>query len=144
MASNFTKNEAWRVARGLVKLVYAFAEKFPPLELYALGAQMRRAVHSVHLNIAEGQGRLSNVEWQQFLGHARGSLMELESASIAAFDLHYCTKEEGAELAKSIRRCAQVVNGCLRSSLRGDFPGRKFKSPPANGERRTRSSRRRS
>jgi len=91
---------------------------------------MRRGVHSVHSNIAEGCDRLSNGEWQQFLGQARGSLMELESDVIAAFDLKYCTQNEASELTEQISRVAQLINGLLRSSAKG-FPAKKYK--PVNG-----------
>jgi four helix bundle protein len=50
---------------------------------------MRRAAMSVASHIAEGQGRLTKGEFQQFLGHARGSLLELETQIAIAFDLGY-------------------------------------------------------
>lgn len=90
---------------------------------------MRRAVHSVHSNIAEGSGRLSNGERQQFLGQSRGSVMELESDVVAAFDLGYCTQEEAAALTAKRQRVAQLINGLLRSSSKG-FANKKFKAKP--------------
>jgi four helix bundle protein len=88
---------------------------------------MRKAVHSVHSNIAEGNGRLSDGEWQQFLGHARGSLMELESDVIAAFDLKYITAAEADEPAEQIRKTTQLVNGLLRASMRAPHKEKKYK-----------------
>ncbi|HVS33700.1 MAG TPA: four helix bundle protein [Thermoanaerobaculia bacterium] len=126
--SSFRDIEAWQHARGLVRPVYEFTRRFPPEEQYVLTPQMRKAVHSVHSNIAEGRGRLSNAEWQQFLGQARGSLMELESDVIAAFDLEYATAEEVADLGIRIQRAAQVLNGLLRSTRRG-FKQKKYKPP---------------
>ena len=87
---------------------------------------MRKAVHSVHSNIAEGRGRLSNGEWQQFLGQARDSLMALESDVIAAFDLKHCTQDEAANVTQRIKRVAQLINGLLRASAKG-FPAKKYK-----------------
>ena len=124
--SNFRKLEAWRIARRLVKDVYSFTDHFPAHERYCLSQQMRKAVHSVHSNIAEGDGRLSQGEWIQFLGHARGSLMELESDVIAAFDLAYCDKESASRIGLQIRRAAQLVNGLLRSTMRKHFDAKKF------------------
>ena len=106
--------------------MYAFTDRFPGEEKYILVQQMRRAVHSVHSNIAEGNGRLSNGEWQQFLGQARGSLLELESDVIAAWDLKYCTVEEAAELTNKITRALRTINGCLRKSAQG-FAAKKYK-----------------
>jgi four helix bundle protein len=74
-------------------------------------------MHGVHSNIAEGAGRLSNGEWQQFLGQARGSLMEVESDVIAASDLEYACDADVAEVGKQIQKTAQLVNGLLRKSM---------------------------
>lgn len=129
---SFRDIDAWRAAGRLVRPVYNFTSKFPAHELYCLTQQMRRAVHSAHPNIAEGSGRLSNGEWQQFLGQARGSLLEIESDVIAAFDLMYCTQTEAAELTKLIKKALQILNGLLRSTTRG-FKNKKFKPAPVNG-----------
>jgi four helix bundle protein len=70
----------WKRGRRLVRQIDQLTDIFPQHELDGLTAQMRRASTSVPLNIAEGKGRLTNGEWQQFLGYARGSLLEFESA----------------------------------------------------------------
>ena len=125
--SNFQNLDAWRSAQRLVKIIYELTDGFPPAERYCLTQQMRRAVHSVHSNIAEGSGRLSNGEWQQFLGHARGSLMELESDLVAALDLSYCGEAAATEVGAQVRQTARLVNGLLRSSMQAAFKGKKYK-----------------
>jgi four helix bundle protein len=136
--SNFRNLDAWQAARRLVKSIYDFTDQFPQHERYCLTQQMRKAVHSVHSNIAEGTGRLSNGEWQQFLGQARGSLMEVESDVIAAFDLKYCSDAEVAAVGKQIQKAAQLVNGLLRKSMHPTFKNKKYKPvEPANGKRQT-------
>ena len=57
--------------------VYRLSEQFPKNEIYGLTAQLRRAAVSVPSNIAEDQGRLTKGEFIQFLGQARGSLLEI-------------------------------------------------------------------
>ncbi len=42
---------------------------------------------------AEGQGRLSRREFRQFLGQARGSLIELETQVVIAGNLGYLSPE---------------------------------------------------
>jgi four helix bundle protein len=70
---------AWQKAMELITEVYRETLRFPPEELYGLTSQMRRTAVSIAGNIAEGQGRVTKGEFIQFLGHARGSLLELET-----------------------------------------------------------------
>jgi len=70
---------AWPKAIGLVTAVYDYTRAFPDSERFGLTSQLRRAAVSVPSNIAEGQGRASTGEFNQFLGHARGSLLEIET-----------------------------------------------------------------
>src|SRR5438132_1938435 len=125
--SSYQNLVAWKRARRLVKAIYALTDGFPKDEKYVLTTQMRRAAISVPSNLAEGHGRLSNGEWQQFLGQARGSLMELESDAIIAFDLGYASRETISSIGESIREVLKLVNGLLRASVKG-FEKKKFKS----------------
>jgi len=117
--------DAWKRARRLVRHVYDLTNKFPSHEQYGLTSQIRRASTSVPLNIAEGNGRLTVGEWQQFLGYARGSLLELESALIIAFDLKYVTREQIQPFGERIALVIKPINGLLRASTAG-FPTKKF------------------
>ncbi len=70
---------AWQKAMNLAEAVYQFTRSFPKEEIYGITSQIRRCAVSIPANIAEGQGRRSKKEFQQFLGHARGSLLELDT-----------------------------------------------------------------
>lgn len=94
--------------------------------MYVLTAQIRRAAHSVPLNIAEGSGRLSNGEWQQFLGQARGSILEIESALIQSYDLRYATQETLAPVMAHVQHVVKLINGLLRSSMNAP-PQKKYR-----------------
>ena len=84
----------YQEAKELVKSVYAFLDKFPKYETYALGDQLRRAVTSVPSNIAEGSGRFSVKEKIHFIEIAYGSLTETLCQFDIAHDLNYITDEE--------------------------------------------------
>ncbi|HET7748647.1 MAG TPA: four helix bundle protein [Terriglobales bacterium] len=67
--------------------IYRITKTFPQNELYGITSQLRRASVSVPANIAEGQGRQTTGEFRQFLGHARGSLLETETHTLLAMRL---------------------------------------------------------
>ena len=60
--------------------VYKLAAALPADEKYNLGNQLRKAVSSVPLNIAEGSGSASNTEFGRFLSYAYRSLKEVVTA----------------------------------------------------------------
>jgi four helix bundle protein len=99
----------------LVTETYRATQKFPKEEIYGLTSQIRRAAVSIPSNIAEGQGRLSRGEFKQFLGHARGSVFELESQILIAFHLGYLDSEETGHLRSRITEVGRILNGLLKS-----------------------------
>ena len=99
----------------LVTEVYKVSESFPKEELYGLTSQLRRAAVSVPANIAEGQGRRSKGEFQQFLGYARGSLLEVETLIMVAVNLNYLTENEAARLLDRSAEVGKILNGLLGS-----------------------------
>jgi four helix bundle protein len=72
--------DIWNRAMDYAVAVYQFAAALPELEKYNLASQLRRAVTSAPLNIAEGCGAASNVEFGRFLGFAYRSLKEVVTA----------------------------------------------------------------
>ena len=108
----------WQKAMTLVTEVYRYTEAFPRTELYGLTSQLRRAAVSVPSNIAEGQGRSSTGEFKQFLGHARGSLLEVETQLEIAYRLKYLSEENCAILTRECSEVGRVLNGLMTSLAR--------------------------
>jgi len=96
---------AWQKAITLAECVYELTEAFPKREMYGLARQLRSAAVSVPSNIAEGHGRITRGEWQQFLGIARGSLLEVETELILASRFRYIDK---TELATALNESSEV------------------------------------
>ena len=89
MSRTYRELLVWKKAKQLATLVYHETEHFPKAERFGLTSQTRRAAISIPSNIAEGQGRLTKGEFRQFLGHARSSILELETQLEIAYDLGY-------------------------------------------------------
>jgi four helix bundle protein len=118
MASSFQDLRVWQEAIKLAVAIYGVTEKFPKHELYGLTSQIRRAAVSVASNIAEGKGHRSNREFCNFLFHARGSLLELQTQLIIARELKYLPISDAEALlaqAAGVARALNALIGALRS-----------------------------
>jgi four helix bundle protein len=105
----------WQKAMDLTVEIYQITKMFPKEELYGLTSQIRRSSSSIAANIAEGQGRRLSGEFKQFLGIARGSLLELETHIELAFRVGYITKEHFVKLQGIISEVGRILNGLMRS-----------------------------
>ena len=105
----------WKKSMSLVLEVYRSTNAFPKTETYGLATQMRRAVVSIPSNIAEGQARLSTAEFKQSLGHARGSLMEVETYVLLAQELSYLESDQSESLLARTAEVGKILNGLLNS-----------------------------
>src|SRR5262245_50281655 len=72
--------DIWNRAMDYAVAIYEFIARLPEEEKYNLASQLRRAVTSSPLNIAEGCGAASNTEFARFLGFAYRSLKEVVTA----------------------------------------------------------------
>lgn len=115
MAKHYKELVVWQRAMDLVREVYRATAAFPDHEKFGLAAQLRRAAVSVPSNIAEGQGRLTVGEFKQFLGHARGSLFEVETQVMIAGNLGLINEEKCQNLRELIDDVGRLLNGLIRS-----------------------------
>lgn len=113
MKQDFRDLVVWQKAIAFVTEVYRVTQTFPKEEMYGLTSQIRRAAVSVPSNIAEGQGRLTRGEFRQFLGHAKGSLAELETQLVISQNLGYV--KEAQPLLDRLHEVARMLNGLLNS-----------------------------
>lgn len=72
----FENLTVWKEAANLSLQCYKISSKLPVYEKNGLSDQLRRAVTSVSINIAEGSGAESDKEFLRFLHIARKSLFE--------------------------------------------------------------------
>jgi four helix bundle protein len=111
----------WQKAHKLTLEIYKFSADFPESENYGLSSQIRRAAVSVTSNIAEGFGRKSLKEKDQFLAIAHGSLYEVESQTEIAKDLTYCSLEGYKEITLLITDVHKLLYGLQKANkTKGD------------------------
>ena len=115
MSRTYRELLVWRKAKILATLVYQETETFPKSERFGLTSQIRRAAVSIPSNIAEGQGRLTKGEFRQFLGQARGSLLELETQFAIAFDLGYLREPSYQSLDTHTYQVLGLLNRLIES-----------------------------
>ena len=103
---------AWQKAMDLVTETYKLINKLPVEERFALADQMRRAVTSIPLNIAEGHTRFGNKEYLHFLNFARGSNAELRTCFDICIRVGYLTESD-------VKQCLALSDetGRLMTSL---------------------------
>jgi four helix bundle protein len=115
LAHHYRQLIAWQKAIAMVNEAYRLTQKFPREEIYGLTSQIRRAAVSVPSNIAEGQGRRTKGEFVQFLGHAFGSLLELETQMTIANNLGYVDAEHADEFLMTTAELGKIINGLVAS-----------------------------
>jgi four helix bundle protein len=94
----------WQRAMDLCHEVYRITDAFPEREIFKLTSQIRGSAISVPSNVAGGEGRLTRGERKQFLGHARGSLYEVETQLTIARRVGYSVPEGVFEAVRDVKR----------------------------------------
>lgn len=90
----FEKLIIWQKAMDLADAVYHIADTFPKHEMYNVTSQIRRAVDSIALNIAEGSILQSDKENSKFLGYSIRSIAEVVTCLHKANRRKYITQDE--------------------------------------------------
>ena len=100
-------------AMALARAVYGATNKFPREEVFGLQSQIRRAAVSIPANIAEGRGRLTDLQFRHFLGNSRGSICELQTELELACDLGFVDASKTMALMEQSSEVARLLNGLI-------------------------------
>jgi len=115
--NRFKELKVWQKSVELSTEIYRLTEKIPNVERYGLISQMTRCAVSIPSNIAEGSGRNTKGEFNQFLGIALGSSFELETQIIIARNLNYIKSEVANTCLSSLHEIQSMLFG-LKKSLK--------------------------
>lgn len=92
-------------------------EDFPKTEQYGLTSQIRRSTVSISSNIAEGAGRSSQKEFNQFLHIATGSSYELETQLTISRNLQFINQVDYKNIKDKLIEIQKMIYA-LRKSLK--------------------------
>jgi four helix bundle protein len=98
----FRKLDVYQNAKKLSLYVYSLVKSFPSDERFCLSIQLRRAVTSIPINIAEGFGRFSAKEKARFIEIAFGSLTEVVCELELSLEQQYIRQEDFEEAERQI------------------------------------------
>jgi four helix bundle protein len=112
---NHQKLEIYSASQACVLECYKFTKSLPSEEKFGMVTQIRRAALSIHLNIAEGASRKSEVERKRFYEISRGSLIEIDAALDIANQLGFFKNYDAEQLGDSIIKCFKLLTGMIKS-----------------------------
>jgi four helix bundle protein len=87
----------------------------PSDEKFGMISQIRRAALSVHLNIAEGSSRKSEVERKRYFEISRGSIIEIDAALDIANELNYLNNYDTNKLGEAMLRSFKMLSKLIES-----------------------------
>ena len=114
--NNYKELKVWQKLVDLTVKIYKATQSFPKEEVYGLTSQIRRSAVSIPSIIAEGSGRNSKKEFNQFLGISHGSSYELDTQLTIATRVGLLDEVAFKSLQDDLIE-VQKMNYGLRSSL---------------------------
>lgn len=91
---NFENLEIWGLAVKGIQEIDMLVNNFPKAETYVLTDQVKRAALSVALNVAEGSGRGSKLDFKRFIRNSIGSALEVVAAIRIAIAKGYISEKD--------------------------------------------------
>ena len=114
---NFRNLKVYQRAIDFTIEIYRLSRLFPKEEIFGLTSQIRRAVISISLNIAERSGNKSGKEFKRFLEIALRSDYEVMTCLEIAFRLSYCEEKDYNRLLKEADEIAAMIVGFSKKSV---------------------------
>ena len=100
----------WKRSVLLTKKIYFH---FNSLDDFGFRNQIQRAAISISNNIAEGFDRKSDREFKRFLAIALGSLSEVKSMVLTAFQLGFIHEDDQSELIGHLDAIGKMTNSLI-------------------------------
>ena len=111
----FENLRVYQEALAIVTELYAVSKTFPKDELFGLTNQLRRAVVSIALNIAEGSSRTKK-DFRHFLDLVRGSCFECIAILTIAKNNNYVSEDQYQRCYEKITKLTRMIHA-LKNSI---------------------------
>ena len=131
----FTKIEdmiAWQKAKMLTIEIYKLTNEPLFSKDFGLKDQIRRAAVSVPSNIAEGFGGGGTNEFRNFLSISKGSLYEVKTQLIIAFELGFVDESVKNKLILDIDETTGMIAGLIKYLKNTEIKGSKYSKQQTN------------
>ncbi len=115
---NHQKLDIYNYSYTFVLECYRLSRHLPDNEKFGMISQIRRAALSVHLNIAEGASRKSEIERKRFYEISRSSIVEIDAALDIANGLEYLQSYNTSNLGEVMIRCFKILTGLIASQIK--------------------------
>lgn len=122
---NFKKLTIWQESLSLAIEIYSMTKHFPDSEKFSLTSQIRRSAVSIPSNIAEGSGRTSSKDFENFLNYSTGSSFELETQLMIATKLCYLNEIAFNDVIERLQSIQKKIYS-FKQSLKNN---KEFKAP---------------
>jgi four helix bundle protein len=119
--STYKDLKIWQRSRVLVKEIYLLSANFSKDEKFGLTSQVRRSAISIPSNIAEGWSKKSTKDYIRFLNISLGSIAELDTQVVLAFDLRYIDEKSFNKFSNELEELGKMINGLIKSLLNKDL-----------------------
>jgi four helix bundle protein len=116
MAFRFEDLQVWQKAMNLGEQISQLTKTFPKDELFIRTSQIKRAVNSVILNIAEGPTGQSKAVFKVFLGYSLRSAIEVVSCLFIAKRRGFLKDELFSELYADYEVLVKMITA-LKNSI---------------------------
>ena len=114
----FEKLEVWQRSMSFISEIYRVTATFPKQEMFGLIDQLRRAATAIALNIAEGSGAGTDLEFMRFLRISLRSVYEVITALKVADNLNYGNENEINKLLNEADEIGAMISGLINSIKR--------------------------
>jgi four helix bundle protein len=115
--NDFKKLSVWQKAVDLSVKIYQITNAYPAKEKFGLVSQINRSCISIPSNIAEGAGRKTLKEFNNFLSIALGSSYECETQVIISNKLGFLMDNDFGNLIMKITEIQKMIVGLRNANV---------------------------